>query len=267
MISRMLFVFGVAAFAVQFADAATDELHAIVLPETEYLIGARADGKWLNSQQAARRLTAGTTFRLFSFTEEVGRATGGKASSSDYCPETYVTELSLKPKQAVIGIAAPWNPMPRKPMDAATTQPVYIGAVAEFLASRGLAGAQVKITRIVRVDLDGDGEEEVLISATNYNGNTKAGTLDAASNNYSCVLLRRVVGSKVNTQLLAGEFYPKAKKSVAPYDYRILSVLDVDGDGKLEVLLQTACYEGVGVTIYTLQGAKPKKVLTTSCGA
>ena len=263
----MLLVFGVAAFAVQFADAATDELHAIVQTETDYLIGASADGKWLNSQQAARRLTGDTTFRLFSFTEEVGRATGGKASSSDYCPETYVTELSLKPKQAVIGIAAPWNPMPRKPSDAATTQPVYVKAVAEFLASRGLAGAQVKITRIVRVDLDGDGEEEVLISASNYNGNTEAGTPDAASNDYSCVLLRRVVGGKVNTQLVDGEFYPKAKESVAPCYYRILSVLDVDGDGKLEVLLQTACYEGVGVTIYTLQGAKPKKVLTTSCGA
>ncbi len=256
-----------AAFAVQNVHAASDDLPAIVHPETEYLIGAHADGKWLNSQQTARRFTPGTTFRLFSFTNEVGRARGGKATSAELCPETYVTELSEKPKQAVIGIAASWNPMPRKPRDASTTQPVYIEALREFLASRGLAGAQVKITRIVRVDLDGDGEEEVLISATNYNGNTEGRTLDAASNNYSFVLLRRLVGDKVNTQLVDGDFYPKAKESVAPNHYRILSVLDVDGDGKLEVLLQTAHYEGGGVTIYTMQGGKPKDVLTTGWGA
>jgi len=32
----------------------------------------------------------------------------------------------------------------------------------------------VRITRILRVDLDGDGEEEVLISATNYFTNDKS---------------------------------------------------------------------------------------------
>ena len=76
--------------------------------------------------------------------------------------------LSSKPKDGVIGLAAPWNALPRKPVIADATQSVYVEAVRDFLKARGIADPKVRITRILRVDLDGDGEEEVLISATNY---------------------------------------------------------------------------------------------------
>ena len=58
--------------------------------------------------------------------------------------------------------------MPRKPLIADATQSVYVEAVRDFLKARGVADPKVQITRILRVDLDGDSEEEVLISATNY---------------------------------------------------------------------------------------------------
>ena len=41
-------------------------------------------------------------------------------------------------------------------------------AVRDFLKARGIADPKVRIIRILRVDLEGDGEEEVLINATNY---------------------------------------------------------------------------------------------------
>jgi len=76
--------------------------------------------------------------------------------------------LSSKPKDGVIGLAAAWNALPRKPLIADASQSVYVEAVRDFLKSHGIADPQVRITPILRVDLDGDGEEEVLISATNY---------------------------------------------------------------------------------------------------
>ena len=63
---------------------------------------------------------------------------------------------------------SPWNALPRKPAIADATQSVYVEAVCDFLKNRGIADPKVRITRILRVDLEGDGEEEVLISATNY---------------------------------------------------------------------------------------------------
>ena len=82
----------------------------------------------------------------------------------------------------------------------------------EFLEARRMSDPKVKITRILRVDLDGDGEDEALINATNYF--TKDGEVPmdtAAPGSYSIVLLRRVVAGKVETGLVAGEFYPKEK--------------------------------------------------------
>ncbi len=79
-----------------------------------------------------------------------------------------MVSLSSKPKDGVIGLAATWNALPRRPVIADATQSVYVEAVRDFLKTRGIADPKVRITRILRVDLDGDGEEEVLISATNY---------------------------------------------------------------------------------------------------
>jgi hypothetical protein len=59
-------------------------------------------------------------------------------------------------------------------MIADTTQPVYVKAVRDFLNARGVADPKVQITRVLRVDLEGNGEEEVLISATNYFTNDKS---------------------------------------------------------------------------------------------
>jgi hypothetical protein len=41
----------------------------------------------------------------------------------------------------------------------------------------------------------------------------------------------------VKTSIIAGEFYPKAKNFNAPSKYEVLAVLDCDGDGKMEVIV------------------------------
>ena len=96
----------------------------------------------------------------------------------------------------------------------------------------------------MRVDLDGDGEEEVLISATNYFRKDDSVPMRSPAASYSMVLLRRVVAGKVETQLIVGEFYPKAYPKAAqeegrfdaPNAYKVIATLDLDGDGKMEVV-------------------------------
>ena len=71
----------------------------------------------------------------------------------------------------------------------------------------------------------------------------------------------------MDTQLLGGEFYPAAKTFNAPNEYTIDAVLDVDGDGKMEVVVGSSYYEGAETTIFTFDGTKPRKVLSVDCGA
>jgi FG-GAP repeat protein len=188
------------------------------------------------------------------------------------CSDVLAVSLSPKPEKGAIALAAPWNALPRKPRVSDTTQPVYIDAVREFLKKKGIEQPKVKIENILRVDLDGDGEEEVLISATNYFSKDERVPMRSPAGSYSMVLLRRVVAGKIQTQLVEGEFYPKAyvpseASFNAPNAYKVIAVLDLDGDGKMEVVVASNYYEGEATTIYRCDPKKIEPLLSVGCGA
>jgi len=138
------------------------------------------------------------------------------------------------------------------------------------LKTKGIGQPQVKIDNIIRVDLDGDGEEEVLISATNYL-NDKRVPMRSPAGSYSMVILRRVFAGKVETQLVEGEFHPKAyvrkeDSFDAPNAYKVIAVLDLDGDGKMEIVVGSRYYEGEATTIYRCDAKKCEQLLSVGCG-
>ena len=254
------------------AMAAAD-VHPIVEVESGYLFGATADGKWIKANEAAKAIGDETTYRVYGLTQEIGEATGGKPKAvEDVCTETLSVSLSPKPEKGVIALAAPWNALPRKPRIADKTQQVYVDAVRDFLKTKGIEQPKVKIDSILRVDLDGDGEEEVLISATNYFSQNDRVPMRSPAGSYSMVLLRRVVAGKVETQLVEGEFYPKAyvrkgDSFDAPNAYKVIATLDLDGDRKMEVVIHSDYYEGGETTIYRCDPKKAEALLSVSCGA
>jgi hypothetical protein len=81
-----------------------------------------------------------------------------------------------------------------------------------------------------------------------------------------------VVAGKVETQLIAGEFHPKAYVSKegsfdAPSIYKVIATLDLDGDGKMEVVIHSDYYEGGETTIYRCDPKKAEALLSVACGA
>jgi hypothetical protein len=190
------------------AAAPAAELHPIVAVEFGYFFGATANGKWIKAEDAAKSIPDETSYRIYGLTQALGGAKGDKPKPADGpCEETLAVSLSPETEKGVIAIAAPWNALPRKPQVTDPTQKTYVDAVREFLRTKEIDQPKVKIDNIVRVDLDGDGEEEVLISGTNYFRKDESVPMRSLAASYSMVLLRRVVAGKVETQLIVGEFY------------------------------------------------------------
>src|SRR5215510_7209109 len=213
----------VVAAVLMFATALpAAELHPILEVQSGYLFGAISDGKWIKADETANSIKDETTYRVYGLTQALGEAKGGKPKAEGApCDGTFVVSLSPELEEGVIAIAAPWNALPRKPKVTDPTQKAYVDAVRDFLETKEIKQPKVKIDNILRVDLDGDGEEEALISATNYFTKDGRVPMRSPAGSYSMVLLRRVVAGKVETQLVEGEFHPKAyqaKENDASFD-------------------------------------------------
>ena len=264
----------IAAFLMCAGALLAADLHPIVEVQSGYLFGAISDGKWIKADETAKLIGDETTYQVYGLTQALGEAKAGKPTRPEGlpCEETLAVSLSPKPENGVIAIAAAWNALPRKPKVIDPTQKAYVDVVHDFLETKEIKQPKVKIDSILRVDLDGDGEEEVLISAANYFAKADRVPMRSPAGSYSMVLLRRVVAGKVETQLVAGEFHPKAYVSNegsfdAPSIYKVIATLDLDGDGKLEVVVGSNYYEGEEITIYRCDPKKVETLLSVACGA
>lgn len=265
---RIAFLISALVLAQTVGVPAAEPATFIELP-FRYVFGGHRNGKWLTSEQAGMVMKPGTTFRMFTLKGEDGKLTASKAAADvDVCTDVWIATIDPEMDTHAIAVSAPWNPMPRPVKFAATTQEVYMKAVSEILAAQGIRKPVVKITQHLRVDLDGDGNEEVLLAATHYPTAEGEGSapMAAGAGNYSFVALLRMVDGKVVTQLIEGEFYPKAQEFNAPNVHEVGGVLDLDGDGKMEIIHHSQYYEGGATTAWQLGAKKAVKVLELACG-
>ncbi|HEY0603336.1 MAG TPA: VCBS repeat-containing protein [Herpetosiphonaceae bacterium] len=228
-----------------------------------YLLGGSQNGKWIDAATTARQLTGSERYRVYTTAGQVGSGTATVSGSEDICADTQFVTLKPKPKAAeFVAFSGTTNPLPRKPRLHSINTAVYRQAVADILRAKGIANPAVRITKIVRIDLEGDGVDEVVLSATRANASLPS----VNAGDYSLVVLRKVVNGKVQTIPLAEEYHLKSIEFAAPNTFTVPAIADFNGDGKMEIMLNWSYYEGSGAELYTVQGTKVTQVLSSGCG-
>ena len=132
----------------------------------------------------------------------------------------------------------------RQSGEISTDEQVYSQALADRLKSQGATPAAIHITRVLQLDLEGDGVKEGLISASYF-----ASTVMPVSQvgDYSVILLRKVVGNDGVTIPIMEDFYiSSAAQATYPNTYFLVDVIDLNQDGKLEIVAGITRWEGLG---------------------
>ncbi|NLI74978.1 MAG: hypothetical protein GX442_00890 [Candidatus Riflebacteria bacterium] len=163
-----------------------------------------------------------------------------------------------------LSISCAWNPFPRPPKAQGLQGKAYLDEVRARLRSNRLQAEPV-VTESFRFDLEGDGVDEVLVIATNADATIPV----FRKNTYTLVLFRRLVGGKVETTVLHEAYYREDRSGEAdsPTGYSFGGVFDLNGDGRLELILRNRYYEGSGVEVHVLEGNRLRRVLSEGVGA
>jgi hypothetical protein len=241
------------------------------------VVGAWSAQKWLNSQQSAK-LISGDTFKFFSHTGAMGNFKAGKTESLGVpCEETFSVALNPghKSKAFEIGVSASWNPRPRAITVLPNTSLAYVKIASEFLAKKGLKNTLVKLTSVIKTDFDNDLTDEVFIVGRHFQGSSGGDYFPPAggkTGDYSFILLRKIVAGQVQTISLGDDMILKddnieADNRHLPEFYDIAGILDLTGDGKLEMVMYSAYYEGYSFEIMEWDGKKFVSKASSGCGA
>ena len=264
------YIFVGAILIVLFAPSAFSQAALVPIVELHFrgLLGGVQNGKWVKPTAVSPKLKAETEFVLVgrNGVEEGGVSLAKKGEVEDVCQDFTRFEFELKQEYGVaIGTTAKWNPAPRIPKPIDRSNASYKTVVSNFLKKKGISRTTIKITEAFRVDLEGDGTEEVVIAATFYKGGL---TSDAKVGDYSMILLRKVVGKTVTDHLLTGDFILKNVEFGAPNEYHISTIADLNGDGKMEIVFYGSYYEGDFAGAFEMRNGKPTmiKEFEIGCG-
>lgn len=244
--------------------ASTSFAQTVPIVRDQLVIGGVEGGKWLSAEETAPKIGRTAELRRVELYGITVPQTFVKGDDMGACPEIAM----LRPVEGgenftAVGTGASWSLFPRKPETPDPQNPRYGQIVRDVLRTKGLGGSPVRVGDVVVADLDGDGSKETLIAANYY----RRGLMEEqGKGDFSVLILSRTVRGRVVNTVVSGEFFTRKGIYVPPNVREIPLVADLNGDGRMEILLDSRYYEGLSITIYEFRAGKTKKVIDTFCG-
>lgn len=160
-----------------------------------------------------------------------------------------------------IAILADWELRPSPMSVLGELSGEHRDAVIDVLEPLGILSEPEPYQHLA-VDLEGDGGEEVIIVAKQV-----ADDIIARQGDYSVVLLRKSIDGEWQTGILEVSLAEPGSPYVLSHS--VAAAADLNGDGKMEIVVDAAYYEGAGSVAYEYvnDDLGAVSVLNGGCGA
>lgn len=243
-----------------------------------FLLGAYVDGKWVSYDDLQNnrlyhffRIWGGEEWTTLTWNKINGTGVGSaidqdhaEEGDGSVLPDTATLSVHTTNDQIWSGLAIKgsksFDPFPRKYVRMAVRDKapeVYKSLVKDVLKTKPeTASASVDIRQLFKGDFDGDGVDEVIITASNVRDeqadwDVAAGFPDSSNkfgqkDGYSLILYRRIVNGKVvQTPLYFVTSKDGFGDTLPACSAKIAMIADLNNDGIMEIILNTMYYEGI----------------------
>lgn len=252
------------------------DLPRLVNISLEKVFGKEEKGKFLSPS------SYGGNYKVYDRNGMVGSTNikVGKNEDRRPCPGDFICDKNFEGQDkqvyffheggSLIGISEDWNAQPRIPKKLNEKDPKYAKIIREWAESRDMRHLnKFDVHYVCEVDLDNDGKQDIIISAGNMSMTTYTNGEDYFNGIF---VYKNDVLFEVNV------FYVTQKEAehctienIASEGcrgnlYRYSTCLDVDGDGKMEIIADcTFAYGGFEGMVYRWKGNRFEKVLQAIC--
>jgi len=227
------------------------------------LLGGAGTNEWLPPDESIARFSGEVTYSLHSMTQEAKYFLWGETPEfSPTCKSYTIGTEAVLDEGGFVGVVDGWAITKRTADELPADGQLYQQAVLDWLKAEGVDDPQLGTLHIFRVDIDGDGSDEIFISATRLDESqhtTKAG-------DYSIVLMRKISGNDVITKLIVGDVYASKEPEITyPRTYSLANFIDLNQDGVLEVVVSFLKWEGFGASVFQVDGQDVIEALRAEC--
>jgi hypothetical protein len=187
----------------------------------------------------------------------------GCGLGAELAPEVELTGEDGAVNDAPIGVTGPAHVLggSQPGEELSTDNAEYQTIAAEALRSSDLEGEGAKLVQVVRSDLDGDSSADVLLVIERLSpGPGEPG-------DFAVVFWRRLVDGKVETQVLHKSVARRADEAGRHLvsTTRFEALLDINGDGFIELVASYRYGHSVGTSVLDLSGPEPTEALSANC--
>lgn len=224
--------------------------------------------EWLDSEtQGALPVVGGEDYQVI-VGDSVGLTTAGPQTT--VCEPLALIGVNLDnpgllgdfPGPYGVAISAPWDLQPHL-YEETTDDGTYAGFASDLLSSRGLEVDDPVIKQLVRTDLEGDNVNEVLVVAEDV---TPGFLMEPGD--YSILFMRKVIEGEVQTAVLESTVVLDSEDQFLGA-HSVGTVADLNDDGKMEIVTNSAFFEGFSVAVweYVNDDLGPTLRLQRGCGS